>query len=251
MKLLFIPLVFIFLRSWGTIRYFISWTPNCHIHNESIEGNVCISEHCSKLFYFPFLLAMQVGKCIILGDIGRVALLKETMPAYIHDHLSLLTPWILPPSLPPSSLPPPPTFLSPVPPSLSTSFSSPLFFPSLPVAFSFLLFQAFCDPLQGFGNAILFIFLSKPIRHRLVSSIELCTGYCCGLCWGCCRKQLIRRRSGCQGNPIRNITFECSYNSDASESQDERTASTNESSSMLKDQKNLTYGSTSQADGER
>ena len=60
LKLLFIPLVFIFLRSWGTIRYFISWMADCYTYNETVEGNVCVSDRCFEVLYSPFLLGMQV-----------------------------------------------------------------------------------------------------------------------------------------------------------------------------------------------
>lgn len=36
--------------------------------------------------------------------------------------------------------------------------------------FNFFYFQSFCDPLQGFGNAILFVFCSKVILYRICRS---------------------------------------------------------------------------------
>lgn len=40
------------------------------------------------------------------------------------------------------------------------------------VSFAGLSIQAFCDPLQGFCNAILFIFMSKVISKRVITAIK-------------------------------------------------------------------------------
>ena len=52
----------------------------------------------------------------------------------------------------------------------------------------FSLLQAFCDPLQGFVNAILFVFLSKALCCRLLDcSQSLVCRVCC--CW-CSRRKV-------------------------------------------------------------
>ena len=55
-KLIFIPLVFILLRFWGTLRFFISFAPSCH---SPCEENVIVREPCKSLLYDPFLMVMQ------------------------------------------------------------------------------------------------------------------------------------------------------------------------------------------------
>lgn len=52
----------------------------------------------------------------------------------------------------------------------------------------FFILKAFCDPLQGFGNAVLFVFFSRVIMRRLSYSIHKkfhwikyhCTRFCIG-----------------------------------------------------------------------
>ena len=41
-----------------------------------------------------------------------------------------------------------------------------------------------CDPAQGFGNAVLFVFLSKVILFRLLRGVYNCLAKCC-----CCFSQ--------------------------------------------------------------
>ena len=55
-KLIFIPLVFILLRMWGTIRFFISFHPSCHKECGDIIG---IGKACEEALYNPFLMVMQ------------------------------------------------------------------------------------------------------------------------------------------------------------------------------------------------
>lgn len=55
-KLIFIPLVFILLRMWGTLRFFISFAPSCH---SPCEDMLIVREPCKSVLYNPFLLVMQ------------------------------------------------------------------------------------------------------------------------------------------------------------------------------------------------
>ena len=55
-KLIFIPLVFILLRIWGTIRFFISFHPSCYKECGNIIG---IGRVCEDALYNPFLMFMQ------------------------------------------------------------------------------------------------------------------------------------------------------------------------------------------------
>ena len=121
LKLLFIPLVFIFLRSWGTIRYFISWILDCYTYDESVQGNVCVSERCFKVFYSPFLLGMQVGNFTLEGKDRWISKGK-----YVHMHPdNHHFPPFLPPLIP-SCLPSLPYFILP---SLSLFLLSSISFP--------------------------------------------------------------------------------------------------------------------------
>ena len=55
-KLIFIPLVFILLRMWGNLRFFISFAPSCH----APCGDVLIVRNpCKSVLYNPFLMVMQ------------------------------------------------------------------------------------------------------------------------------------------------------------------------------------------------
>ena len=47
-----------------------------------------------------------------------------------------------------------------------------------------------CDPAQGFGNVILFVFLSKVILFRLLRGLYNCLTKCC-----CCFSQREKPRS--------------------------------------------------------
>ena len=55
-KLIFIPLVFILLRLWGTLRFFISFSPSCH---RLCGDYIVIGNPCKDALYNPFLLVMQ------------------------------------------------------------------------------------------------------------------------------------------------------------------------------------------------
>ena len=55
-KLILIPLVFIFLRLWGTLRFFISFAPSCHT---PCGDRLIVDEPCKTALYHPALLAMQ------------------------------------------------------------------------------------------------------------------------------------------------------------------------------------------------
>ena len=67
LKLLLIPIVFIFLRCWGTIRYFISMSPECFPPHPYC--NDCMwSEKCYKMLYDPpVLLFLQVCVGLLMG----------------------------------------------------------------------------------------------------------------------------------------------------------------------------------------
>ena len=55
-KLIFIPLVFIFLRMWGTLRFFISFAPSCHV---PCGVKLTVEDPCKSVLYHPLLMAMQ------------------------------------------------------------------------------------------------------------------------------------------------------------------------------------------------
>ena len=50
------------------------------------------------------------------------------------------------------------------------------------VIISFIALQAFCDPLQGFGNALLFVLFSRVIMRRLFYLLHKKLSYCCKFC---------------------------------------------------------------------
>ncbi len=59
-KLIWIPVVFIFLRMWGTIRFFISFSPSCHHpYKDCSPPTIVIEEHCARYLYDPALIIMQ------------------------------------------------------------------------------------------------------------------------------------------------------------------------------------------------
>ena len=62
-KLIFIPLIFIFLRIWGTLRFFISFLPSCH---EPCGDILRVVNPCKKALYHPILMVMQA-----IGDPGQ------------------------------------------------------------------------------------------------------------------------------------------------------------------------------------
>ena len=55
-KLMFIPLVFILLRIWGTLRFFISFDSSCH---KPCADSLIVTNPCKKVLYNPFLMVMQ------------------------------------------------------------------------------------------------------------------------------------------------------------------------------------------------
>ena len=55
-KLIFIPLVFILLRIWGTLRFFISFMSSCH-HRCGTE--IVVINPCKRALYDRFLLTMH------------------------------------------------------------------------------------------------------------------------------------------------------------------------------------------------
>ena len=57
-KLIFIPLVFIFLRLWGNLRFFISFAPSCHY---PCGDRLIVREPCRSALYNPFLMVMQAA----------------------------------------------------------------------------------------------------------------------------------------------------------------------------------------------
>ena len=62
-KLLAIPIFFIFLRIWGTSRYFISMSPECTFNESSCDLNT-VPKECDRLNY-NFILYFQV-RCLPL-----------------------------------------------------------------------------------------------------------------------------------------------------------------------------------------
>ena len=111
LKLLLVPILFICIRSGGTIRFFISLYDGCRIpvFNQKDDG-VCINQSCFDLLYDQGLVDLQV-----------------------HNYVPILCIKIM---------------------IIVVSHA-----------------QAFCDPLQGFVNGIIYIFLIKSISEHLLSCI--------------------------------------------------------------------------------
>ena len=57
-KLIFIPLVFILLRFWGTLRFFISFRKSCHT---PCDDRLIVTDPCRTALYNPFLMVMQAS----------------------------------------------------------------------------------------------------------------------------------------------------------------------------------------------
>ena len=55
-KLIWIPVVFILLRIWGTIRLFISFSPHCHY---PYGGKITMDDVCQKILFHPVLVYLQ------------------------------------------------------------------------------------------------------------------------------------------------------------------------------------------------
>ena len=64
-KLIWIPLVFILLRMWGTLRFFISFAASCRCH-DVFSNEIGMSESCFRALYTPALMYLQS-----LGDPGQ------------------------------------------------------------------------------------------------------------------------------------------------------------------------------------
>ena len=64
-KLIWIPLVFILLRMWGTIRFFISFSPDCHYYDQQ-KHIICAKQSCINILYNPVLVYLQS-----IGDPGQ------------------------------------------------------------------------------------------------------------------------------------------------------------------------------------
>ena len=64
-KLIWIPVVFIVLRMWGTIRFFISFSPDCHIADQQ-RHMIVANTSCTDILYNPGLVYLQS-----IGDPGQ------------------------------------------------------------------------------------------------------------------------------------------------------------------------------------
>ena len=55
-KLIWIPVVFILVRMWGTIRLFISFSPDCNV----VENReIIMNSTCSDMLFHPILVYLQ------------------------------------------------------------------------------------------------------------------------------------------------------------------------------------------------
>ena len=61
LKLLLVPVTFLLIRIWGTIRFFISMWPHCHIFNPTTTTFFCIDKHCFDMLYNKELLTLHVS----------------------------------------------------------------------------------------------------------------------------------------------------------------------------------------------
>ena len=64
-KLIWIPVVFILLRMWGTIRFFISFSPDCNIPDQQCH-KIVANTSCTNILYYPGLVYLQS-----IGDPGQ------------------------------------------------------------------------------------------------------------------------------------------------------------------------------------
>ena len=62
-KLLWIPIVFLLLRMWGTLRFFISLARSCHY---ICDDSIVVLPFCYKVLYHPVLVYLQS-----IGDPGQ------------------------------------------------------------------------------------------------------------------------------------------------------------------------------------
>lgn len=62
-KLILIPLVFIFVRIWGTIRFFMSFAPSCRYPlTQCTPPMIIVTEKCSKFLYsVPIMMLQSAG----------------------------------------------------------------------------------------------------------------------------------------------------------------------------------------------
>ena len=115
-------------------------------------------------------------------------------------------------------------------------------------SYLFIITQSICDPAQGFGNAVLFVFLSKVILFRLLRGVyKYLTKWCC--CFFQREKPLtvfsesdpvIIIRSKKNQKPVASVT----YSSVASEWSDHNGESTSLTNSSLSEVE-INYGSSS------
>lgn len=63
-KLLWIPFVFLLVRMWGTLRFFISTSPSCHY--TVCDKEVVVLPECYNVLYHPLLVYLQS-----IGDPGQ------------------------------------------------------------------------------------------------------------------------------------------------------------------------------------
>ena len=57
-KVLFIPVVFLLVRIWGTTRYFLSLMPSCSSHCPDLDEQY--NCNCDNILYHPVLVYLQV-----------------------------------------------------------------------------------------------------------------------------------------------------------------------------------------------
>lgn len=62
-KLLWIPIVFLLIRMWGNLRFFISLAPSCHY---TCDHRVVVLPDCYSVLYHPILVYLQS-----IGDPGQ------------------------------------------------------------------------------------------------------------------------------------------------------------------------------------
>ena len=68
LKLLLVPLIFFMFRVWGTLRFFISMIPSCHVYIPETEHSpdmafFCIHTSCYRVLYNEVLLLLHVSPC--------------------------------------------------------------------------------------------------------------------------------------------------------------------------------------------
>lgn len=86
LKLLLVPLIFFMFRVWGTLRFFISMIPSCHVYVPETEHSpdmafFCIHTSCYRVLYNEVLLLLHVSPCT------KCQLLHSVISARSYDHL--------------------------------------------------------------------------------------------------------------------------------------------------------------------